>query len=393
VSVKQSQRYRILYANSHPHWGGGAEAVLLKLASSLNPSEFEPILLTSAEGSLASRFRAAGVETLTVPYGYFRAKHGFWDYYWRGPRAMRRIVRSRGIDLVHTNCDRSIRPLVRAAEPLGVPVVSHVHDPTRKWFSRRFLPYLNRAAAIIAVSGWIGEFGRARGADPARLRVIYNGTDPEPFRAAASVREDTRRTLALGPRDVAVGLVGSLEPRKGQEDLLRAAADPQLARLAVRFFIVGGEPPGREGYGQHLRDLAGSLGVESRVTFLGYRDDVPALMTAFDVSAAPFRDEGFPGVVVESLCAGVPVVGYRSGPVAEQVREYRDGLLVDPGDVVSLAAAIYCIATTDPLRERMGAEARDRSRNFTFDRHIEAMRTLYLDVLGSKPPRLAGSSN
>jgi glycosyltransferase involved in cell wall biosynthesis len=393
VSAKRPQRYRILYANSHPYWGGGAEAVLLKLASSLNRAEFEPLLLTSKEDSLAARFREAGVETLTVPYGYFRAKHGFWDYYLRGPRTLRRLLRSRGIDLVHTNCDRSIRPLVRAATPLDIPVVSHVHDPTRKWFSRRFLPYLNRTAAIIAVSRWLEDFGRARGADPARLRVIYNGTEPEPFRAAALSREDTRRQLRLGPHDFAVGLFGSLEPRKGQEDLLRCAADPQLAGLSVHFFIVGGEPPGREGYGQHLRDLAASKGIASRVTFLGYRDDVPALMTAFDVSAAPFRDEGFPGVVVESLCAGLPVIGYRSGPVPEQVREYRDGLLVEPGDAVSLAAAICCLATNDQLRERMGAQARERSRDFTFQRHLDAMRLLYLQILRDKSPRFAATSN
>lgn len=385
--------YRILYANSHPYWGGGAEAVLLKLASSLDRSEFEPLLLTSKDDSLAARFREAGVGTLTVPYSFFRAQHGFWDYNLRGPRALRRILRSRRIDLVHTNCDRSIRPLVRAAAPLGIPVVSHVHDPTRKWFSRRFLPYLNRAAAIVTVSAWLGDLGRARGADPKRLRVIHNGTDPEPFRAAAPAREDTRRILGLGPRVFAAGLFGSLEPRKGQEDLLRSAADPRLAMLDVRFFIVGGEPPGREGYEQHLRALAASLGVSDRVAFLGYRDDVPALMAAFDLSVAPFRDEGFPGVVVESLCARLPVVGYRSGPVAEQVREFRDGLLVEPGDVVSLAAAIYCIATNDQLRAGIRAEAGERARDFTFERHLEEMRALYLDVLADRQPQMPARSN
>jgi glycosyltransferase involved in cell wall biosynthesis len=373
--------YRILYSNSHPYWGGGAEAVLLKLAAALDRAEFEPLLVTSRDDSLAARFRAAGIDVVAVPDGYFRAKDGFWAYYLRGPRALRRLLRSRAIDLVHTNCDRSISPFVRAAAPIRVPVVSHVHDPTRKWFSRRFLPYLNRTAAIIAVSRWLQDLGRMRGADPSRLRVIHNGTDPEPFRAAASAREDTRRTLQLEPRELAVGLFGSLEPRKGQEDLLRAIADPCLADLNVRYFLVGGEPPGREGYGQHLRDLASSQGVANRVSFLGYRDDVPALMTAFDLSVAPFRDEGFPGVVVESMCAGLPVVGYRSGPVGEQVREYRDGLLVETGDLVSLAAAIRCLATNDSLRARMGEEARERSREFSFARHLAAIRELYLDVL------------
>jgi glycosyltransferase involved in cell wall biosynthesis len=373
--------YRILYANSHPYWGGGAEAVLLKLASALDRTEFEPLLLTSKDDSLAARFRAAGIEVVIVPYGYFRAKDGFWAYYLSGPRAIRRLLRARSINLVHTNCDRSISPLVRAAAPLRIPVVSHVHDPTRKWFSRRFLPHLNRTEAIIAVSKWLQELGRARGADPARLRVIHNGTDPAPFRAAASGRDDTRRTLHVDRRELAVGLFGSLEPRKGQEDLLRAMADPCLANLDVRYFIVGGEPPGREGYGQHLRDVAASQGVANKLTFLGYRDDVPALMAAFDLSIAPFRDEGFPGVVVESMCAGLPVVGYRSGPVAEQVREYRDGFLVETGDLVSLAAAIRCLATNDSLRARMRDEARERAQEFTFERHLRAMRELYFRVL------------
>ena len=382
--------YRILYANSHPFWGGGAEAVLLKLASSLNRSEFEPVLVTSKDDSLAARFRDAGVETLTVPYGYFRSTHGLWDYV-RGPRELRRLLRSLGIDLVHTHCDRSIRLLVRAAAPLEIPVVSHVHDTGRDWFSRRFLPYLNRTAAIVTVSRWLKDFGQKRGADPTRLRFIYNGTDPEPFRAAARTRDDVRRTLGLAPNDVAVGLVGSLQPEKGQVDLLRCAADPHLEALNVRFFFVGGEQRGREGYGQYLRDLAASQGVTSRVTFLGFREDVPALMAAFDLAAAPFGDEGFPGVVIESLSAGLPVIGYRSGTLAEQVREYRDGFLVQPGDFVSLAAAISCLAANAPLRARMSAAARERSREFTFERHLEAMGALYREVLRGRLPRLAAA--
>lgn len=385
--MNASHPHRVLYANSHPYWGGGAEAVLLKLASSLDRSEFEPLLLTSKDDSLAARFRQAGVETLTVPYGFFRAKHGFWAYNVRGPRVLRHILRSRSIDLVHTNCDRSIRPLVRAASSVDVPVVSHVHDPGRKWFSARFLPYLNRTVAIIAVSKWLADFGRARGADSARLRVVHNGTDPEPFRLAASARESTRRVLGLRSADIAVGLFGSLEPRKGQEDVLRCAADTRLGELGVRFFLVGGQPPGREGYEQRLHELSASLGVESRVAFLGHRDDVPALMAAFDLSVAPFREEGFPGVVVESLCAGLPIVGYRHGPVAEQIREFRDGFLVETGDLDSLAAAIGCLATHPELRKSMGAEARERSREFTFARHREAMRSLYLGILRDRPPR------
>jgi glycosyltransferase involved in cell wall biosynthesis len=375
------RRYRILYANSHPHWGGGAEAIILKVAAALHGDEFEPILLTSDDASLAARFRATGIDVVTVPYGYFRAKGGFWDYNLKGPRALRRLLRSRAIDLVHTNCDRSIQPLVRAAKPLGIPVVSYVHDPTRKWFSRRFLPYLNRTAAIIAESQWLCDFGVARGADAARFHVIHGGIDPEPFRAASSARSDVRRSLQIGERDVALGLFGSLEPRKGQEDLLRAAADPCLANLNVRFFMVGGEPPGREGYCQHLRDVAATQGVANRVTFLGYRNDVPALMAAFDICAAPFREEGFPGVVIESLCAGLPVVGYRLGPVAEQVREYRDGFLVEIGDVASLAAAIRFLATNDSLRARMGDEARERSVAFTLERQLREIRELYFSVL------------
>ncbi len=380
--------YRILFTNRFSSWGGGAEARLLEISTGLVAEGYAAFLVTSSEGELASRFRAAGIESHVFPPSYFLRKKGYFRYYIAAPRAMRTLLRSLEIDLVHTNDNRSIEPFVRAAEPLGIPVVSHVTDMDGVWFSSRNLKFLNRTAAVIAVNEAVGAFALREGVKPERLRVIYRGIDAGKFDSAPRQRAKTRETLGISSGEIAIGLFARLHPRKGQEDLVRAAGHPLLADLPLRFLLAGEDwEPGRS-YERTLRDLALELGVGDRVTLLGFREDAPTLMAACDVTAAPFRREAFGGAVAESMFAGTPVVGYRDGGISEIVRDGREGLLVEPGDIAALAAAIRHIATDSTFRHELALGALKRSKEFTFERQLKAIKALYDEILAPSGVRV-----
>jgi len=302
-------------------------------------------------------------------------------YYFAAPRAIRSLLRSRKIDLVHTNDSRSIEPFVRAAEPLGIPVVSHVTDMDGVWFSRRNLKFVNRTAAVIGVNEAVGKFALRHGVKPERLRVIYRGIDARKFEASPHLLAKTRDALGLSGSAIAIGMFARLHPRKGQEDLIRAAAHPMLADLPLKYFLAGDDWEDDRSYERTLLDLALKMGIGDRITLLGFREDAPTLMAACDMTAAPFRCEAFGGAVAESMFAGTPVIGYRDGGISEIVRSGREGLLVEPGDIGGLAAAIRRLATEPDLRHEFALAALKRSKEFTFERQLRAIKALYDEIL------------
>lgn len=380
--------YRILFANRLPSWGGGAEARLLEISTGLAAEGYTPLLVTSQEGELTSRFRTAGIESHVFPPSYFLRKKGYFSYYVAAPRAIRSLLRSREIDLVHTNDNRPIEPFVRAAAPLGIPVVSHVTVMEGVWFSRRNLRFLNRTAAVIAVNEAVAAFALDHGVKPERLRVIYRGIDGGKFQHAPRLRARTRDALGISDGEIAIGIFARLNPRKGQEDLVRAAAHPALAGLPLRYLLAGDDWESDRSYERTLRDLTIQLGVDDRVSFLGFRDDAPTLMGACDLTAAPFRREAFGGAVAESMFAGTPVVGYREGGISEIVRDGREGLLVEPGDIGGLAGAIQRIATNSTFRGELASGALKRSREFIFERQLTAIKALYDEILAPDGARV-----
>jgi glycosyltransferase involved in cell wall biosynthesis len=150
---------------------------------------------------------------------------------------------------------------------------------------------------------------------------------------------ELRAALGLGDGPV-LGVFGRLAPWKGQHVLLDALAE--LADVPnLQALVVGDALFGEADYAKSLRRKAEALGLGGRVRFLGFRDDVPALMRLADIvvhtSVAP---EPFGRVVVEGMLAGRPVVATRGGGVVEIVEDGVTGLLTEPGDARSLAAAV-----------------------------------------------------
>jgi glycosyltransferase involved in cell wall biosynthesis len=170
-----------------------------------------------------------------------------------------------------------------------------------------------------------------------------------------------------------------LHPRKGQEDLIRAVAEPVLRNTNLRIFLLG--QPERADYEEHLRARAGTLGVAKRVVFAGYREDTPALLAGFDISALPARREAFGRVVIESMHAGTPVVVYDEGGLPELVRHERDGLVVRTSDIPGLADALARLASDPGLRARLAVAARERARAFTHQQWMSEILSLYRELL------------
>jgi glycosyltransferase involved in cell wall biosynthesis len=223
---------------------------------------------------------------------------------------------------------------------------------------------LRSADAVFVVSEALRGYAVASGTNPERVRVVPNGVDHEAFARRAD--DCVRRRLGLTDQ-VVVGFVGSLKPWHGVSDLIRAFAS---LPHSISLLVVGDGPerPAIEAAVEAAR-------IDDRVRLTGRipHADVPAYLQAMDVGVAPYRRQPMfyfsPLKVVEYLAAGLPVVATSQGELDELIGSA--GLLVAPGSVAALAAALHRLVTNPALRASMSGCARARVADRSWDRVVE----------------------
>jgi glycosyltransferase involved in cell wall biosynthesis len=291
---------------------------------------------------------------------------GAWDA--RALAALRRLMRARGADIVHTHSsvDSWLGGLAARSLGLGVVRSRHVTIPIPR---RRALVY--RLAHRIVTSGEaVARIVAAAGIPRARIVAIGPGIDTRRFHpgvSGAAVREE------LGLTGPAVGIVANIRGSKGHQHFLDAAPAVLRAHPHARFVIVG------DGIGfDDVKRRVKALELEPHVSMTGFRRDVPEIMAALDVLVLPsVKSEAMSQVIPQALAVGTPVVGTTVGGTPELVRDGETGRLVPPADAAALARAIIDLLGD---RERARAMAR-RGQAEVLSRHtIDAAMTRLLDV-------------
>ncbi len=204
------------------------------------------------------------------------------------------------------------------------------------------------------------------GASPDHIRVIYYGIDPARFfPAGEDERSSLRRELGWPQAARVVIFIGALgDQRKGFDSLFHAWRQlPRSVDSNLRLMVVGA---GRELQSWHLR--LRSLGLETEVRLLGFRDDVPKLLRAADLLVSPTRYEAYGLGVHEALCCGLPAIVTATAGVAEVFSdELRPLLLANPDDSALLAGRLR-LWLSDPQPWRSHALAlSERLRRRTWD--------------------------
>jgi len=228
----------------------------------------------------------------------------------------------------------------------------------------------------------VEAFEQQRALRPGRMRAIYNGIDTQSFIFGESARRIARRELCIDESSPLLLAVGRLGPEKDYPNLLRAFTELQFGSIQPRLVIVG-DGPLRDG----LVALAETLGVIDRVTFLGVRHDVPALLSACDLFVLSSAWEGFGLVVAEAMACNRVVVATSCGGVKEVVGEI--GYLVPPRDSMILAATLACALRLSPEeRLRLGQAGRDRViANFSLDTTAERYLNIYKGLCQPASPK------
>jgi glycosyltransferase involved in cell wall biosynthesis len=252
------------------------------------------------------------------------------------------------VDVVHTHSSVDAWLGGIAGRLARVPVVRsrHVSIPIR----RRLNPVYTLLADRIITSGEaIRRLVLEAGVSPGRVVAIPAGVDLDQFRGGRT-GERIRAEFGLG-RPV-IGSIAMFRGSKGHDLLLEAFASLRAEFAGARLLLAG------DGIRRAwVETLARDRGLDGWVTFAGFRDDVPDLLSAMDCFVlASTRTEGVPQSLLQALAAGVPVVAANVGGIPEVVEDGATGLLVPPGDAGALAQAIRAVLT-DPESASRRAEA------------------------------------
>lgn len=232
-----------------------------------------------------------------------------------------------------------------------------------------------RANAIIAISDAVNRYTRERiGSSKAILKTVHYGIDPESFRAISSDAVISVRKGWHIPQDAwVIGTVARLVPQKALHVLIEGYARYRTqAGQSSRLVLVGRGPLEDE-----LKALARNLGVADNIVWAGFREDIPAVMRAFDLFALTSSYEGFGLVLLEAMSAAKPVLATRVSAIPEIVKNGETGLLCEPGDASSVAAALARFEVAG-VRAHMGGAGLQRAQtSFTLARMNSEIEILY----------------
>ena len=306
--------------------------------------------------------------------------------------AIRKLNSEIKFDVVHDNqCLGFGLPLIKR---LKLPLVATIHHPMaldrdsdftqarnrmeklrRWWFYSVYVPMQSfvgrRADRVITVSECSArEIERLMGVQPSRIRVVYNGVDTDVFRSLDGLPKKSNSLI----------FVGNTEDRKKGIKYLLQAMKMLENECQVKLTIIDGGAP----EAQYAPALMRQINLNGRVEFARRLsgDDLVRWYSAADIAVVPSMFEGFGLPAAEAMACEVPVIAFAAGALPELVADGETGLLVPPGDVTKLAAAIKKLVENKELRLKMAKAARKRvQQKFNWEHAAKQILEVYKEVI------------
>lgn len=320
---------------------------------------------------VAERLEAAGIEPVFL-------NRGKWDL--RALADLTALIRRNNVTLVHAAGMKGILLGRLAARRTGARFLAHLHDtnpldPLTRALQRMFADWTD---GCIGISKAVCEYAVSMmGVPRERVRLLYSALPldryvrlPEPDRTAL------RAEWKMDADERVVAVIGRLSEEKGHAPFLRGLAPWLEAHPGVRVMIIGGGP-----LEQDLQALTTALQIQGRVVFTGHRDDIPVLLNMVDVLVMPSIREGLGYAALEAMATGCSVAVFAVGGLPEIVQDEETGLVAPPGDMPQLIRQLDRLLNDDVLRTRLRESGLRHVQQFSVEKHVETLETIYRELL------------
>lgn len=361
---------------------GGAERLMSDVVRSLDANRYQSLVCCIQDGGpIADEIAAAGFPVFKLGL----MNNGGFDR--RVVPALRRLIRDEGIDLIHSHLYHANFYGRIAARLERRPAIASIHNAytRRKWHRHLINWWLGcYSEAVIAVSEEVRRDIVAYDHVPAgKVVVLQNGIDASRVESHLS-REAAKVRLGYTSDEILIGCVGRLEEQKGHTFLLRAMADLRAGYPKLRLAIAG---DGRKK--EELVALSAALDIGGIVRFLGARDDIADVLSAFDLYVMPSLWEGLSLAMLEAMAAGRAVIISDVGGAGEVLGDNEYGIRVAPGNVGALVGAIHSVLDSPSYRQSLERKAKQRVlSHYTVRAMVKKLEGVYGQAIaGRSPPR------
>ncbi len=353
---------------------GGSETILVNISKNIDTNEYRSHVCLLEEGWLSNQVQDIGINLSVI-----ENKRSYDPIFLA---KLISLIRQEKVDLIHAhefmmNVYGSV-----AAKITSIPMIGTIHG--KGYFTNkksRILAYklaISLCSQMIAVSENLRKYiiKELKLKDASKIVTMYNGIDLKKY-SVKNTYCNIRNELGISSNTLIVGIVGSLFTVKGVSYLLEAVKEVVTCFPNFRLLIVG------EGDQEStLKNKVISLGLQNIVDFLGFRNDIPEVLSLFDIYICSSLSEGLPLSVVEAMAASKPVVATNVGGLPEIVIDNETGYLVEPRNSAALAEKISILLQNKSLREQMGIRGRKiTEEKFSLKTMIDNYQNLYKKLI------------
>jgi glycosyltransferase involved in cell wall biosynthesis len=328
---------------------GGVETALLNWTETFDRTRIEPYLFCFANpgGTEAPFIDAAtrrGLPVTTIPWSRLKPV-------WRASRMMADWVRRLDIDILH--CHNAYADMVGAltARATGVRTLTTIYvwsdfgvkRRVLQWIDLRVIRQFDRVTAHCEAAR-VKTVARGFAAD--QIPVLPCGFADRVAHLDPAERERLRSAEGVHPGETVLIKVARFWPEKRHDVLLHGFRTLRALDPTVRLWLPGVGPEQ-----SRVQALANELGLRDRVSFLGFRKDLPELLALADIQVHTSDEEGVPLAILSGMAAGKPIVATRVGGIEEVIRHDYSGVLIPPREPDLFARAVAELIA-DPARQR-----------------------------------------
>lgn len=361
---------------------GGAQRNTLYTVTHLDPQKYECYLLCGKGGILDDEAKTALGDRVIFIDSLVREINPVKDFF--GFVTIYKICHKYGFAIVHTHSSKAGIIGRIAAYAAGIKKIIHTFhgfgfNGEQKWWTRSFFIFLEQLAAalthklIVVSQENIKKALSCRIGKKEQYIVIHSGIKIEDYEVGELDIGKEKKTLGIAADAPVVGMVACFKPQKAPLDFVRIAAEVKKEMPGVRFLLVGdGE------LRQRIEKLQKDLCLEKELILPGWRNDLPKIISLFDVFVLTSLWEGLPRAILEAFVAMKPVVATPADGTKEVVKDNETGFLVNFHDINRFAEKIVFLLQNPQEVKRLSTKARILVQgSFHIDTMVEEIDRLY----------------